>query len=85
MVVDKRCARRRNARARVLRLCALHAVVMPMKTRKELHKSEIKRAFDRGVREGEAGQPESSNPYHFQTLRDAWAVGHSVGVFNKRK
>ena len=39
-------------------------------------------AFDRGVRDGEAGVDE--NPYTRFALRDAWFTGHSVGQSNRK-
>jgi ribosome modulation factor len=38
-------------------------------------------AFDRGVRDGEAGRDDVP-PYKRREMRDAWLAGHSVGVIN---
>ena len=42
------------------------------------HSAAEHRAFDAGVLAGRLGQPESSNPYPRNPLRETWLIGRSV-------
>lgn len=47
------------------------------------HTDREHKAFDRGVRDGEAGKDQHANPYNDSSLRGAWSAGQSVGESNR--